>query len=162
MNKILLDFGIPDSRDDVQEYIAGQMGFGSGSAKNLEALYDKLISISEPTAIGIFMPLGDMIDLDFDLMVYLDKVCEVFTDAEEANPSIAVIFGDLPSNPGYEDEYDDMLDSYIDDYTGERIFPDGVDDFDETDDEDEEDDEEAYENMPGDKDMLMIYPDRLT
>lgn len=154
MKKILLDFGIPDSKESTQEYIADKMGFGPAYGKNTDALYDELTSIGDPTAIGIYMPMGDMIDLDFDLMLYFDKISEVFTDAEEANPQLAVIFGDITANPGYDDEYADLLDSYIDDYTGERIGRGGSAASDADEDEFDEDDELA--DMPGDNDVLMI------
>lgn len=154
MRKILLDFGIPDSKESTQDYIADKMGFGPGYGKNADALYDELTAISGPTAIGIYMPVGDMIDLDFDLMLYLDKINEVFTDAEEANPQLAVIFGDITANPGYDDEYADLMDSYIDDYTGERIVRNSESSADDDGCEDEDDDE--FADMPGDNDVLMI------
>lgn len=165
MKKILLDFGIPDSKESTQEYIADKMGFGQGYGKNADALYDELTSISEPTAIGIYMPMGDMIDLDFDLMLYFDSISEVFTDAEEANPQLAVIFGDITANPGYDDEYADLMDQYIDDYTGERISRAGnaADDEyadDDTDGSDGDEDDE-FADMPGDNDVLMIDLDRI-
>ena len=115
MKKVLLDLGIPATKTETQEYIAEQMGFPDYYGKNLDALYDELTSIAEPTAVGIFLPIPDMIDLDIDLMVYFDRIGEVFTEAEESNPCLAVIFGDLVMNPGYEPEDDDFDDGYDED-----------------------------------------------
>ncbi|MDO4961618.1 MAG: barstar family protein, partial [Eubacteriales bacterium] len=114
MKKVLLDLSVPCTKEKTHEYIAEQMGFPSYYGKNLDALYDELTSIHEPTAVGIFLPIADMIDLDIDLMIYFDKISEVFSDAEAANPELAVIFGDLMANPEYVDEFGDLLDSYLD------------------------------------------------
>ncbi len=123
MRKIILDLSVPKSIKETQKYLAEQLGTESKYGGSTDALYDELTSIAEPTVIGIFMPMGDMMDLDFDLMLYFDKLAQVFTEAENDNPELAVIFGDLTMNPGYEDAYDDYFDEDddYDDYTGERI-----------------------------------------
>ena len=130
MRKILLDFSVPDTKEKAHDYIAEQMGFPDYYGKNLDALYDMLTSIGEPTAVGIFLPVGDMIDLNIDLMVYFDRIGEVFLDAEADNPSLAVIFGDLAANPGYEDRFDDLYDDYMDDETASENDPDAPGDND--------------------------------
>ena len=114
MKKVLLDFSIPESKKGVHEYIAEEMGFPEYYGKNLDALYDELTSVSEPVAIGFFMPVPEFDDIDFDLMLYLDKVKEVFKDAETVNPEIAVIFGDITDNLEFPEEEEDE-DSYLPD-----------------------------------------------
>ena len=114
MRKILLDLGIPKTKEEVHSYIAERMGFPEYYGKNLDALYDELGALTEPTAVGIFLPVLEMDELDFELMLYLDRVGKVFSDAEQDNPSLAVIFGDLPANPEYEELYDgDEEDRYL-------------------------------------------------
>ena len=112
MKKVLLDFSSPESKKGVHEYIAQEMGFPEYYGKNLDALYDELTSVTEPVAIGFFMPVPEFDDIDFDLMLYLDKVKEVFKDAETVNPEIAVIFGDITDNLEFPEEEEDE-DSYL-------------------------------------------------
>ena len=134
MKKILLDLSVPETREKTQEYIAEKMQFPEYYGKNLDALYDMLTSIGEPTAVGIFLPVTDMIDLDIDLMIYFDRIGEVFRDAETDNPNLAVIFGDLADNPGYEDRFDELYEDYP------------------------EEEEESGEDpdLPGDSDVIML------
>ncbi len=134
MKKILLDLSVPETREKTQEYIAEKMQFPEYYGKNLDALYDMLTSIGEPTAVGIFLPVTDMIDLDIDLMIYFDRIGEVFRDAETDNPNLAVIFGDLADNPGYEDRFDELYEDYP------------------------EAEEESGEDpdLPGDSDVIML------
>ena len=114
MKKVLLDFSIPETKKGVHEYIAEEMGFPEYYGKNLDALYDELTSITEPTAIGFFMPVPELDDIDFDLMLYLDKVKEIFKDAELVNPQIAVIFGDITDNMEFPEEVGEE-DYFLDD-----------------------------------------------
>ncbi len=141
MKKVLLDFSVPQTQEKTQEYLAEKMGFPDYYGKNLDALYDELTSIGEPTAVGIFLPVSDLIDLDIDLMVYFDQIGEVFSDAEADNPNLAVIYGDLVMNPEFEDLYDPE-DEYL------------MDEEDE--DEDEDADPDSGYAMPGDKDILFL------
>lgn len=154
MKKIILDLNEAENEEQAQDYIAKTFGFGPKYGKNLDALYDELTSISEPTAIGVFMPMGDMTEMDFDYMLYIDKLSETFAEAEEDNSSLAVIFGDLPMNKGFEDVYDDIFDDEFDDYTGERINhrdnKSDVDDYY----EDDADSDDA--DMPGDHDVVLL------
>ena len=112
MKKVLLDLSINKKKKGVHEYIAQEMGFPEYYGKNLDALYDELTSVTEPVAIGFFMPVPEFDDIDFDLMLYLDKVKEVFKDAETVNPEIAVIFGDITDNLEFPEEEEDE-DSYL-------------------------------------------------
>ena len=102
MRKIILDMNVPQSKEEVQDYLMEKMGFPEYYGKNLDALYDELTSVTSPTAIGFFMPCPEMADMDIDLMVYIDRVRGVFGDAEEANPDLAVIVGEMPAG-GWED-----------------------------------------------------------
>ncbi len=156
MKKVLLDFSIPDTKIKTQEYIAEKMGFPDYYGKNLDALYDELTSISEPTAVGIFLPIADMIDLDIDLMVYFDTISEVFSDAEEANPQLAVIYGDLIMNPEYEDAFGDDFDDYLEDLQdGED--PDADPEWESDGEYDEElDGDPGQMDVPGDKDVIFL------
>jgi ribonuclease inhibitor len=104
MKKVLLDLSVPDSKRGVHEYIAEQMEFPDYYGHNLDALYDMLTSVTEPTAVGLFPPAPDFDELDFDLMVYIDRVCDVFRDAESVNPELAVIFGYITDNSEYPEE----------------------------------------------------------
>ncbi len=165
MKKFLLNLNEAENEDEAQEYIAKTLGFGPKYGKNLDALYDELTSISEPTAIGVYMPMGDMTEMDFDYMLYIDKLCEVFSEAEEDNSSLAVIYGDLTMNDGFEDVYDDIFDDDdFDDYTGERISHRGNSELDEDyyeeDDSDFEasdsDDSDSESDMPGDHDVVLL------
>jgi len=145
MKKVLIDLGRAQSKAQAQELVASEMGFAEGYGRNLDALYDELTSICEPTAVGIFMPLGDPYEMDFDLMLYFDRIREVFMEAEEENDALAVIFGDLTDNPGHEDDYDDLFDE------------DDWDDYDE-DRSDKEEDEDDFDesDLPGDDDVLVL------
>ena len=104
MKKVILDLSIPADKKGVHEYIAEEMGFPEYYGHNLDALYDMLTSVTEPTAIGVFPPVPDFDEVDFDLMVYLDRVCDIFRDAEAVNPDLAVIFGDITDNLDYSEE----------------------------------------------------------
>ncbi len=105
MRKVILNFceltsGESVSRREFHEYIAGKMGFPDYYGHNLDALYDCLTDICEPTAIGIAMPE----DMDEELeehdgggqdrhrmLGYLAKIRHTFEDAEMSNPNLAVL-----------------------------------------------------------------------
>ncbi len=149
MRKILLDLNLPEDKKGLHEYIAETLGFPLNRIKTLDDLYGELLSISEPTAVGIFMPLGDPEDLDFDHMLYIFQVCDTFRDAEADNESLAIIMGDLVLNPGYEGAYDDYFEDVeiSDDYDGAELSL--VDEG-----EDYADDED--DDTPGDHDVVML------
>ena len=121
MKKIILDFDIPENKKELHEYIADKLEFPEYYGKNLDALYDCLTDIAQPTAIGIFEPAPDLRDVDMDLMLYIEKVKDTFNDAEKANPDIAVIYGDLVENEHYgsteeeseEENFDPSDESFI-------------------------------------------------
>lgn len=101
-----------DHKELVQEYIAQKMEFPDYYGKNLDALYDCLTDISEPTAVGFFLPTVAFDELSIDLMMYLDKVRGVFQDAERDNPeylAVIVAEGSVPE-PGAEDPDQELSD----------------------------------------------------
>ena len=114
MKKVILDLNTIDPKDfdrekgneavkkELHEYIAAEMGFEKGHADTLTSLYDELAWIDEPVAIGLFMPAGELDELDIDYMMYLDEIKEVFNDAENDNENIAVIHGDIVENGGVD------------------------------------------------------------
>lgn len=110
MRKVILDFDIPEDRKEAHEYIAEKLDFPEYYGKNLDALYDCLTDISEPTAVGIFDPSSDFSDIDIDYMMYIEKVKQTFKDAERDNPELCVIFGDIMENEAYDDPEDDDFD----------------------------------------------------
>jgi len=76
----------------VHQYLARKLNFPQTYGKNLDALYDCLTDISEPTAIGFFLPTVEFDDLSIELMLYLDRVKKVFMEAEADNADcLAVI-----------------------------------------------------------------------
>ncbi len=119
MRKITLDFGGlflagAPARREIHRYIAGKMDFPVYYGHNLDALYDCLTDITEPTAIGLTIPAalsgaseapqqadkaaqtagerpGNAArEIPFDAMKYLRKVRRTFEDAETENPNLAV------------------------------------------------------------------------
>ena len=90
MRKIELDFNIPHTRGQIHEYLQEKFDFPEYYGGNLDALYDCLTEICEPTAVGMFFAYTDYDEEDHDLAGYLDKVKKVFLDAEEDNNQLAV------------------------------------------------------------------------
>ncbi len=115
MRKITLDFrGLPGeaelTRREIHEYIAGKMSFPAYYGHNLDALYDCLTDITEPTAVGIVAPMlpqdpEEALSMecaaagregkprrgkDFDALNYFVRVRKTFADAEADNPNLAV------------------------------------------------------------------------
>ena len=89
------------------------------------------------------------------LEIGVDKLSETFAEAEEDNAALAVIFGDLPMNKGFEDVYDDIFDDdELDDYTGEHINSRGNKSEDNYEDDADTDTDDA--DMPGDHDVVLL------
>ena len=133
MRKVTLDFGGPVSaagltRREIHEYIAEKMAFPEYYGHNLDALYDCLTDISEPTAVGLAIPAAFENPREaarqmtapadgnddpprrvlrqeqdhFDAMKYFLKVRKAFADAETDNPNLAVF--DLTGMPENTEE----------------------------------------------------------
>lgn len=97
MEKILLDFKLTKTPEQVQEYLALQFDFPEYYGKNLDALYDMLTERQTDTCVGIFGA-----EQEDRLGVYLKRVKKVFQDAEAENPHLCVIFSQLEEN--FEEE----------------------------------------------------------
>lgn len=106
MRKVILNFTGLYSREAVHEYIAQQMGFPHYYGRNLDALFDCLTDIAEPTAVGCYFPDGDELrteQMEEELQEvrwnrmkeYLEKLQETFLDAEEENRNLAVFIGKI-------------------------------------------------------------------
>lgn len=100
-------------RELVFEYLAEKLGLPE-SCRNLDALYDCLTGISEPTAVGFFLPTVEFDDLSIDLMMYLDRVRKVFLEAEADNPEgLAVITAEGGGWEPEEGDPDEELESIM-------------------------------------------------
>ena len=98
MKKIILDLKPIDTPDEIQEYLAMKFDFPDYYGMNLDALYDCLTDIDEYTCVGIFAP-----DESKPVSGYIRRLKLVFRDAEEENPHLGVIYGDMEAN--FEAEY---------------------------------------------------------
>ena len=94
MRKIVLTFPNVSAKEDIHSYLADKMSFPGYYGKNLDALYDCLTDIFEPTAVGIFLPVLDNDELDIELLLYLEKVKRVFLRAERDNGEYLAVFSD--------------------------------------------------------------------
>ena len=94
MKKIVLTFPNVSEKEDIHSYLAEKMDFPGYYGKNLDALYDCLTDIFEPTAVGIFLPVLDNDELDIELLLYLEKVKRVFLRAERDNGEYLAVFSD--------------------------------------------------------------------
>ena len=97
MKKIIFDFDIVETQEEIHEMIAGELEFPEYYGGNLDALYDCLTDIREETAIGFYWTEDDS-----DRSAYLRRVQQVFADAEEENDHLAVFFLTY-----YLDEYEE-------------------------------------------------------
>jgi ribonuclease inhibitor len=86
VKKVILEFGQPQSVEELHRYLAGALDFPDYYGSNLDALFDSLTDICRDTCIAIHLPEHTAIDSD-----YLELVCRVFTDAELDNPHLAVL-----------------------------------------------------------------------
>lgn len=106
MKKVILDFNVPETKEQVQDYIADKLSFPEGYSGSMDGLYDALSSLVEPTAVGFYLPTPEDDDLDVELMMYLDRVKKVFKDAETDSENLAVIFGDISDDFDEEEDGD--------------------------------------------------------
>ena len=98
MKKVLLDLNPARSVEWVHEYLKFELEFDDYYGNNLDALYDQLTCITEDTCVGVFCPPKE----DSKMSLYLERVKKVMKDAEQDNPCLCVIFGDMEEN--YEEE----------------------------------------------------------
>ncbi len=81
MREIQLDITTFEEKIPLHRYLKEKMGFPFYYGGNLDALYDELGSITEPTNITLrysTLPQGKMVD-------YTPRLLHVFGDAAEAN-----------------------------------------------------------------------------
>lgn len=112
---------LKDYKELVHEYIGRQMNFAC-EIKSRDGLYDALSDISEPTAIGFFLPTMDFDDLSIDLMMYLDKVKNTFLEAENDNAEfLAVIMAESGNVLPEDEDPDEELDELMKDILGRKL-----------------------------------------
>ena len=87
MKKVILDFTAAESNEEVQDLIQNEMDLPEYYGRNLDALYDCLTEIHEDTAIGFYQTMDGS-----PVSAYLNRVRQVFEDAEEENSHLAVFF----------------------------------------------------------------------
>ena len=124
----ILDCREMQGKKKAHAYLAEKLSFPSYYGKNLDALYDCLTDISEPTAVGLAIPAAFENPREaarqmtapadgnddppqrvlrqeqdhFDAMKYFLKVRKAFADAETDNPNLAVF--DLTGMPENTEE----------------------------------------------------------
>lgn len=80
MKKITLDFENISNKEDMHKYLAEKFEFPDYYGKNLDALFECLTDIAEPTAVNIINAIND----------YDEQIINVITSAEEENDNLAV------------------------------------------------------------------------
>ncbi|MDO4809083.1 MAG: barstar family protein [Eubacteriales bacterium] len=119
MRKIVLKFPNISSRNAIHEYLKEKLELPEYCGNNLDALYDCLTDLCEPTAVGIFLPVSDNDELDIEAMCYLEKVKRVFLRAEQDNPASLAVFSDEDvwaeeESAGYpEEDPDEVLSRFF-------------------------------------------------
>ncbi len=97
MEKILLDFCVTKTPEQVQEYLGLMFDFPDYYGKNLDAFYDQLTDICQDVCIGVF-GTGEEPGRDSHMVNYLERICRVLQDAEEENSHLCVIFQEYEKN----------------------------------------------------------------
>lgn len=87
MIKAVLNFSEAETEQDIHRILKETLDFPEYYGNNLDALYDCLTDLHEDTAVG-FCQRRD----DSEAARYLRKAQQVFLDAEEENPHLAVFF----------------------------------------------------------------------
>lgn len=90
MRKIELNLNIPSSKAELHEYLMEMMVFPEYYGKNLDALYDCLSDIDEPTAVAIQKPFSEYAESDDELFIYAEQVVDTFCEAEDENDNLVV------------------------------------------------------------------------
>ncbi|MCE5342367.1 MAG: barstar family protein [Eubacteriales bacterium] len=84
MQEIQLDISVFEGKISLHRYLKERMGFPFYYGANLDALFDELSSITEPTHITLLystLPLGQMAE-------YTPRLLRVFGDAANENYNI--------------------------------------------------------------------------
>lgn len=80
MKKITLDFENISGKEEMHKYLAEKFEFPDYYGGNLDALFECLTDIAEPTAVNIVNAIND----------YDEQIINVITSAEEENDNLAV------------------------------------------------------------------------
>ncbi len=80
MKKITLDFENISNKEEIHKYLAEKFEFPDYYGGNLDALFECLTDIAEPTAVNIINAIND----------YDEQIINVITSAEEENDNLAV------------------------------------------------------------------------
>lgn len=80
MKKITLNFENISNKEEMHKYLAEKFEFPDYYGKNLDALFECLTDIAEPTAVNIINAIND----------YDEQIINVITSAEEENDNLAV------------------------------------------------------------------------
>lgn len=80
MKKITLDFENISNKEEMHKYLAEKFEFPDYYGGNLDALFECLTDIAEPTAVNIINAIND----------YDEQIINVITSAEEENDNLAV------------------------------------------------------------------------
>lgn len=80
MKKITLDFENISNKEEMHQYLAEKFEFPDYYGGNLDALFECLTDIAEPTAVNIINAIND----------YDEQIINVITSAEEENDNLAV------------------------------------------------------------------------
>ncbi len=80
MKKITLDFENISGKEEMHKYLAENFEFPGYYGGNLDALFECLTDIAEPTAVNIVNAIND----------YDEQIINVITSAEEGNDNLAV------------------------------------------------------------------------
>ena len=84
------DISACTSPAEIHEVIRSSYPLPKYYGNNLDALYECLTDISEPTAAALLFSYTDYDEEDHSLTAYFEKIKKVFLDAEEDNPELAV------------------------------------------------------------------------
>lgn len=94
IKKHYFHLGKPATIEELHEQIRTELSFPDYYGANLDALYDALTDICTDTVVAILLPEETKIDPD-----YLDRVCQVFEDAEQDNPFLELFLFRLTDRP---------------------------------------------------------------
>lgn len=107
---------VKSGRQLIHEYLKMKFDFPEYYGMNLDAFYECLTDITEPTCVGFFRPVTDFEDVPIRFFLYLDRVLSVLREAERDNPEyLAVISSDEAGCPlDEEEDPDEALSEFFD------------------------------------------------
>ena len=88
MKKIILDIRGYDDIEAIHRYIEELFEFPSYYGRNLDALYDMLTDISKHTCVLL------IVENNFQIREYVEKLIDTFEDAEIENTKLGVFICD--------------------------------------------------------------------